>query len=113
MPRDNKDPKVWKYFKNGDIVRDEEESVWGKTKFEIVSFHGNWYCPLVMANIVGKFHSNGKPQTCNLDVRFIKLLGAKQRPFRNVKRKVLLNLLKKGVVEAKREFMIRLNTKTF
>ena len=32
MPFENTDPKVWKYFKVGDIVRDGDDSVWGKTK---------------------------------------------------------------------------------
>lgn len=112
MPKDNDDPKVWKYFKRGDIVRDSDDSVWGKTKFEITSFHGNWYCPLLSANICGKFYPSGNPQRCNLDVRFVKLINSPIRPFRKIPKKVLLNLLRKGNVEAKREFMMRLNTKS-
>lgn len=40
----NTDPKVWKYFKHGDIVRCEY--IWDKKLFEVHGFHGNWYCPL-------------------------------------------------------------------
>nr|DAP89524.1 MAG TPA: hypothetical protein [Caudoviricetes sp.] len=112
MPSQNTDPKVWKYFKTGDIVRDSDDSVWGKTKFEITGFHGNWYCPMLSTNICGKFYPSGNPQRCNLGVREAKLISAPRRPFRNMPKKVLIKLMGKGNVEAKREFMMRLNTKS-
>ena len=112
MPFYNTDHKVWKYFKVGDIVRDGDDSVWGKTKFEIYGFHGNWYCPLLSAYIYNKFYPSGNKQKCNLDVREAKLINAPHRPFRNMKKVPLLKLMSKGNVEARREFLIRVNTKT-
>lgn len=112
MPKENTDPKVWKYFKNGDTVRDSDDSVWGKTLFRITGFHGNWYCPLLSTDIIGKYYPSGKPQRCNLGVREAKLITAPKRPFRKMPKKVLIRLMGKGNMEAKREFMMRLNTKT-
>lgn len=112
MPRDNDNPKVWSYFKRGDIVEDSEDSVWGNTKFKITGFYGNWYCPLLSADICGKFYPSGNPQCCNLGVREARLINAPHRPFRNMKKVPLLKLMSKGNVEARREFVMRVNTKT-
>lgn len=112
MPKDNDNTNVWRYFKRGDIVRDSEDSTWGKTLFRITYFHGNWYCPMVSTEIVGKYYPSGKPQRCNLDVRFIKLISTSKRPYKKLPKKVLIKMMNKGNLEAKREFMIRLNTKT-
>ena len=97
-------------YKIGDIVRLKEKDGWWKnTSFEITAFHGNRYCPMCLTNIVGKFYSNGKPQQCNLDTRDITLLGSKKRPLRRIKKVLLIKLLQKNNVEAKREFLIRSN----
>lgn len=109
MPKENKDKKIWKYFKYGDVVRDSENSVWGNKLFVVYFFHGNDYCPLVSAYFQGKEKNNSN--VCNLDVREIKLISAPKRPFKNINKKSLLKLMKKGNMEAKREFMIRLNNK--
>ncbi len=109
MGKENDNPDVWKYYKTGDIIRDSEDSVWGKKLFEIDSFHGNAYLPLVTAYMVGK------PKTisnmCNFDLRRIKLITCDKRPLRKLQRDAILKIMKKGNVEAKREFMMRLNTK--
>lgn len=112
MPKDNDNPRVWRYFKRGDIVKDSEDSVWGNTKFEITGFHGNWYCPLLSTNICGKFYTSGNPQRCNLDVREARLINATHRPLKRLKKIPLLKLMSKGNVEARREFVMRVNTKT-
>lgn len=110
MPRENDNPNVWKYYKIGDIVRDEEGSLWENKLFEISSFHGNAYLPLASVYMMGKPKTNGN--MCNFDIRCIKLITAKKRPFRNVPRTKLIKMMNKGIMEARREFMMRLNTKT-
>ena len=99
--------KTWKYFRKGDLVRCEE--IWGSRLFEVTGFHGNWYCPLL---IVYEF---GKPKTistmCNFDVRATKLISALRRPLQKLPKKALLKLITKGNEEAKRELIMRSNTK--
>lgn len=112
MPKDNDNPQVWKYFKRGDIVKDSEDSVWGNALFEVTFFHGNWYCPMMSTNVIGKFYKSGRPQECNLDVREARLISARKRPFRKMKKIPLLKLMAKGNEEARREFTMRVNTKT-
>ena len=102
--------KIWKYFKIGDIIRDADDSIWGNKLFEIYSFHGNAYLPLVSVHFVGKPKTNGN--MCNFDIRETKLIRAPHRPFKNLKKSALIMLMRKGNIEAKREFMMRLNTKT-
>ena len=106
---DNNNPKIFKYFKVGDIIKDCPDSTWGETKFVIQSFFGNWYLPLVYVLQFGKPDTNR--YKCNFDVRGIRLVGAPNRPFRNLDKTKLLKLVAKGVVEAKREFKIRVNNK--
>lgn len=102
----------WKYFKVGDTVKDFPESIWGETKFTVISLIGNWYCPILHCHIVGKFYPSGKPQECNLNAKTARLFYSNDRPFRKVPKKVLIKIMNKGNSEARREFMIRLNTKT-
>lgn len=45
----------------------------------------------------------------NLDLRKIKLMSAPKRPLKNINEKTLVNLIKKGNIEAEREFLIRIN----
>ena len=103
----NTDPKVWKYFKHGDIVKDEY--VWGDKLFEVHSFHGNWYCPLMSVYMCGKPKTNGN--MCNFDVRLTKLITAPHRPLRKIPKKTLVKLMSRGNLEAKREFIMRINSK--
>lgn len=113
MKKNNSNHNVWGIFRVGDIVKDSKDSVWGNTKFEITYLHGNWYCPLLSADIIGKFHKNSNtPQRCNLDAREVRLVNSVKRPFRKIDKISLVKLMKKGNIEAKREFNIRLNTKT-
>lgn len=102
----------WKYFKIGDVVKDSSDSIWGNTKFVVKSFLGNWYCPILHCHIVGKFYRNGKPQECNIDARAARLINSDCRPLKKIPKNVLSKIMNKGNIEAKREFMIRLNTKT-
>ena len=107
---DNNNPEIFKYFKVGDTVLDFPHSCWGNTKFTIRSFHGNAYLPLASVHQIGKPDTNR--YMCNFSVREMRLVGAVKRPFRKTDKGVLIKMMNKGVVEAKREFMIRLNTKT-
>lgn len=101
--------KIFKYFKVGDIIKDCSDSTWGETKFVIQSFLGNCYLPLAHVVQFGKPHTNR--YKCNFDVRGIRLVGATNRPFRKIDKTKLLKLVAKGVLEAKREFKIRVNNK--
>lgn len=107
---ENTNPKIFKYFKVGDTIIDYPGSCWGEIKFTIRSFFGNDYLPLVHVHQLGKEETNR--YMCNFNVRLIRLVGAPKRPLCKVERKTLISMMNRGVVEAKREFMIRLNTKT-
>ena len=97
---------VWKYFKKGDIVRCEV--IWDKKLFIIHSLHGNAYCPLMTVYQIGKPQTNGN--LCNFDIRRTKLVSSSERPYKKLKTPVIVKLMRKGNIEAKREFLIR-NTK--
>lgn len=103
----NTNLKIWKYFKHGDIVRCER--VWGKMLFEVHSFHGNWYCPLMTVYMIGK--PKNSANMCNFDVREAKLISSSHRSFRKLDKDNLLKLVSKGNGEAKRELIMRLNSK--
>lgn len=107
---ENNNPAIFKYFRKGDIIMDWPHSCWRDTRFVIRGFYGNDYLPLVSAYQLGKPEMNR--YMCNFDVRLIRLVGAQRRPLRAVNKRVLGNMIKCGVVEAKREMMIRINSKT-
>lgn len=100
---------VKKYFKKGDIVIDFPGSVWKNKKFVIEGFHGNWYCPCASVLELGKPNLN--KYRCIFDTRDMRLVGATKRPMKNLDKRVIVKMMKNGVVEAKREFLIRVNTK--
>lgn len=100
---------VKKYFKKGDIVVDFPGSIWGNKKFVVEGFHGNWYCPCASVLEFGKPDSN--KYRCNFDTRNMRLVDAAKRPMKNLDKRVIAKMMKNGVVEAKREFLIRVNTK--
>lgn len=104
----NTDKGVWRYFRQGDIVRCEY--VWGRTLFEVHGFHGNEYCPLLTVYMLGKPRDTA--HMCNFDVRKTKLIAASQRPLKGVPSRVqLLKMMAAGNIDARRELMIRLNAK--
>ena len=94
----------------GDIVLDMHGSSWGNTKFIIEEFCGcnnlrlAWAKQLYKPNM-NKYH-------CNLIVGMVRLVDSVNRPMRNVNKKTLIKLMNKGIVEARREFMMRVNSKT-
>lgn len=101
--------KIHKYFQVGDIV--VNESIWGNMLFIIHSFGGNTYLPEAYVHRYGK--PNTTKHSCNWDIRETTLVDSPKRPFRKFKKELLLKLLKKGNVEAKREFIIRANKKKY
>lgn len=106
---DNNDPQKFKYFRIGDLVMDYEGSCWKRRIFRIASFFGEKYCPMCLAYFAGReecwnTHSN-------LCIKDIRLVGARRRPLSKVTQSVLITLMKHGNVEAKREFIIRSNSK--
>lgn len=94
---------IWKYFKKGDIVRNE--SIWGDKLFEVEKLCGNSYSPEMIVYFFGK------PKTtenmCNFSIRDSKLITSVKRPLKNLKPNIIIKLMKSGNVEAKREFIIR------
>ena len=98
-------------YKIGDVVKDFNGSVWGDSKFEVVGFDGNDYCQILSTFVIGRFYDSGKPWRCNIGAKKARLVGAKSRPFQRVDRRRLIVMMNKGIVEARREFMIRVNSK--
>ena len=92
------------YFKIGDVVKCP--AIWGETTtFTIVSFWGNEYCPMSVAQMNGK--SDSIANKCNIDLRDLVLVGAMKRPMIRLPQAQLIKLMSKHVTEAKREFLIR------
>ena len=98
---------IHKYFKKGDIVRNEE--ICGNRLFIIGAFGGNSYLPELYVYPKGQEWGTGNQ--CNWSVRNTKLIDAPKRPLQRIPRKKLVLLMKKGIEEAKREFFIRINNK--
>lgn len=96
-------------YRIGDIVKDFDGSVWGETNFEVVGFEGNDYCPILLTIVCGKFYPNGKPWKCNLNARLARLMDSSKRPFIKLPERQLIKMIGKGIVEAKRELIIRRN----
>lgn len=96
-----------KYFKVGDIVINP--LIWGKRLFQIYKFTGNSYLSEACVHEYGKSKINSNE--CNFNISEIKLYDNNKRPLKKLKKDVLVKLIKKGNMEAKREFLIRLNKK--
>ena len=95
---------VFKYFKIGDYVINK--GVWGtKKKFIIDKMYGNAYCPILDVHPAYESKTNGN--TCLFDIFMTKLVGARKRPLAKLKKEVVMKMMRKGNVEAKREFLIR------
>lgn len=101
MLKNNKN--IHKYFRVNDIVRCED--IWGKKLFIVDKLAGNWYLPELVVHPYGLRKSTGN--TCNFDVRDTKLIMTNKRPFKKLKKSVLIKLIKKGNIDAIREFILR------
>lgn len=95
--------KIHRYFRSGDIVRNKE--IWGKKLFIIHGFGGNDYLPELYVHPLGEQPTVGN--SCNWRVGDTKLIRSEKRPLRKIKNELLMKLLKKGNIEAKREFILR------
>lgn len=95
---------IFKYFKIGDHVINKE--VWdSKKKFVIDKMYGNAYCPILDVHPAHESKTNGN--TCLFTVSMTKLVGAPKRPLAKLKKDIVMNMMRKGNIEAKREFLIR------
>lgn len=101
--------EIHKYFRVGDVVMNED--IWGTRLFVIDSFGGNRYLPEAYVHMHGRVKTIGN--SCNWDIRYTTLIDAPKRPFKKLKKEILLKFLKKGNEEAKREFIIRANKKKY
>ena len=81
--------KIHKYFKVGDIVKNEK--IWGKHMFVVYALGGNEYLPEMYVIPKGKTWSPSVQ--CNWDLRDAKLMGASKRPFIKLKKPILLKLV--------------------
>jgi len=86
-------------FKVGDTVMSRE--YFGAKKFRVEKLHGNSYCPIMFCR------SLKKDEIYNLFPNCSVLVNAEKRPLQRIKTNVLVKLIRKGNVEAKREFIIR------
>lgn len=99
---------IWKYFRIGDIVINRE--IWGsKRRFVIDKLYGNAYCPIIDVHPINSPKTIGN--TCLFSPSMTTLVNASRRPLSKLKKEALLKLMKRGNVEAKREFMIRIFNK--
>lgn len=98
----------WKYFKIGDIVINKE--VWGiSKKFVVDKMYGNNYCPIIEVHPLYERKTNGN--TCLFSVSLTRLIGASKRPLSKLKKEIVIKMMKRGNIDAKREFLIRLYNK--
>lgn len=96
-----------KYFKKGDIVTAINDSIWEGKLFKIHNFSGNAYSRLVVTYFNGREEKISN--MCIFTIKDIKLINSSKRPFKKISKNKLLILMKKNVIEAKREFLIRIN----
>ena len=104
------DKKIHKYFHVGDIVICE--CLWDKKLFIIDGFGGNWYLPELYVHPYNLKWSSGN--SCNFDVREVKLVGAEKRPFKKLSMHQLTKIKSNNdsiKEEVKREILIRINKK--
>ena len=96
-------------LKIGDIVCDSEDSTWGSQKFIINDFFGGKSWRMLSTYKIDGAHSRGNE--INLLQSNVRIVDAKNRPFRNTDMRKLLKLITRGILEAKRELKMRNNTK--
>lgn len=99
---------MFKYFKIGDCVINED--IWGaRKKFVIDKMYGNAWCPIIDVHPIHECKTAGN--TCLFAVSMTKLIDAPKRPFLKLKKSALIKIMKRGNIEAKREFLIRIYNK--
>lgn len=94
---------IWKHFKVGDIVKCP--AIWGNKLFQVYRLSGNEYLPEL--NVIEYRKLNSNSNKCNFNVRDVKLYDCPKRPFIKLNKSSLIRVMNKGNVEAKREFLIR------
>ena len=93
----------FKYFKVKDVV--VNKAVCGDSKFIIDKMYGNDYCPILDCHHLGE--EKRISNTYLFRVCDTRLVDANERPLIKLKIEIIKKLMKKGNVEAKREFLIR------
>lgn len=90
-------------YKVGDLVKNK--GIWGNVLFVLESFHGNWYNREALV----RFHKKeyNPANLCNFSIDEMELISFDKRPFKKLNNKILATLIKKGNIDAKREFIIR------
>ena len=98
-----KTKRIWNVFKVGDIVKYPD--VWGDRLFQIYKLTGNAYLPEL--NVLEYHLPCRNSNRCIFNANNVKLYDAPQRPFRKLSRCNLIKIMNNGNIEAKREFLIR------
>ena len=96
----------FKHFRVGDIIICKP--MWGDKKFIVDKMYGNYYCPILDSHEFGKDRQISN--VCLLNPNLCKLVDAK-RPLSKLNKVLLMKLFKRGNIEAKREFEIRVYNK--
>ena len=96
----------FRHFKIGDII--VCKSIWGDKKFIVDKMYGNIWCPILDSHEFGKERSVNT--ICLFNPNLCKLVNAK-RPLARLNKVLLIKLYKKGNLEAKREFEMRVYNK--
>lgn len=96
-------------YKEGDTVVAPE--IWGNVKLCIYYVHYSSYRSYVSAHFKGK--ENIPTNRCMVPVEDLKLVSAQNRPLKNIDNKRLLKMIPRGVIEARREFQMRINNKKY
>ena len=97
------------FLKKGDVVCDFEGSVWGSQRFVVNTFFGGNYWKMVNCYKMTEPHT--LKNMVNLVQSNVRIIDARNRPFRNIETRRLIFFIRKGVLEAKRELKIRNNIK--
>lgn len=95
--------KRWRYFKVGDTV--VNPAIWGNRKFVIDKMYGNDYCPILDVHFACENKTNGN--TCLLNPYTTRLVNSNKRPLSKLGKEKVIQMMKRGIEEAKREFLIR------
>lgn len=96
-------------YKEGDTVVAPE--IWGAIKLCVYNVQMSSYRSYVSAYFYGK--ENTPVNRCTMPIEELKLISAENRPLKNIEHKKLLKMIPRGIIEARREFQIRINSKKY
>lgn len=96
-----------RFFKVGDVIKCPK--LFGKKLFTIIALMGNEYCPMLHCYYSDK--ENTMANRVNIYEPLAELFIAKNRALKKIDKVMLLKLVAKKNVEARRELKMRINLK--